>query len=220
MRPVAFCSSRPPDVPGAYNINSSSGCLLPGSVCPGVTFLRPGVLGVVRRTLPSNHTPSANPLPPAVPDAPWLACCLPRRITIPNPALPVTPSSIPWYSTPSELRPHSPSQSTCHPERSHTLPFLPYPADILPLLFFHPLLQQKLIDASWASSASDARDARDVNWRSGCRLTPRLRCDETHLPTKSSGSTRKHLMQHQIFRKIYYYLRRIHQGSPLYWSLT
>ena len=50
--------------------------------------------------------------------------------------------------------------------------------------------QQKLLLASWASCASDAPNAQDVNWRSGCRLTPRLRCDATLLPTKSSGSTR------------------------------
>ena len=122
LRPVAFCSSCPPDVPGAYNVNSSCGYLRPGLFCPGATFLRPDASGAVRRTLPSNHTPGAKPVPPAVPDAPRLPCCLPRHLAIANSPLPLAPGSIPWYSTPSELRPHSPSQSTCHPERSHTPP--------------------------------------------------------------------------------------------------
>ena len=136
LHPVAFCSSRPPDVPRAYNVNSSSGCLRPGLFCPGATILRPDASGAVRRTLPSNHTPGAKPLPPAVPDAPRLACCLPRRLAIASSPLPLGPGSIPSYSTPSELRPHSHSQSTCHPEHSYTPPFLPHPADVLPLLLF------------------------------------------------------------------------------------
>ena len=50
--------------------------------------------------------------------------------------------------------------------------------------------QQKLLSPSWASRASDARDAQDVNWRSGCRLTLRLRCNPTALPGQSSGCFR------------------------------
>lgn len=92
---VVFCSSRPPDMPGPYNVNSSSGCVDPGSSSPGATCLRLDASSAVRRTLPSNHTLSANPLPPAVPDALRLACCLARRLTIGNPPLLLAPGSIP-----------------------------------------------------------------------------------------------------------------------------
>jgi len=48
--PVASCLPRRPDVPGAYNVNSSSGCFRPGSFCPGATFFRPDAPGApVRR---------------------------------------------------------------------------------------------------------------------------------------------------------------------------
>ena len=70
LRPVASCSPRPPDVPGAYNLNSSSGCFRPCSFLPGATFFRPDAPGAPWRSLPSNHTPSAKPLPPAAPEAP------------------------------------------------------------------------------------------------------------------------------------------------------
>ena len=70
LRPVASCSPCPPDVPGAYNVNSSSGCFRPGSFRPGAAFFRPDALGAPWRSLPSNHTPSAKPLPPAAPEAP------------------------------------------------------------------------------------------------------------------------------------------------------
>ena len=70
LRPVASCSPRPPDVPGAYNINSSSGCFRPGSFRPGATFFRLDAPGAPWRSLPSNHTPRAKPLPPAAPEAP------------------------------------------------------------------------------------------------------------------------------------------------------
>ena len=70
LRPVASCSPRPPDVPGAYNVNSSSGCFHPGWFRLGATLFRPDTPGVPWRSLPSNHTPSTKPLPPAAPEAP------------------------------------------------------------------------------------------------------------------------------------------------------
>jgi len=70
LRPVASCSPRPPDVPGAYNINSSSGGFRPGLFLPGATFFRPDSPGAPWRSLPSNHTPSAKTLPPAALEAP------------------------------------------------------------------------------------------------------------------------------------------------------
>jgi len=70
LRPVASCSSSPPLVPGAYHVNSRSGCFRPGSFGLGATFFRPDAPGAPWRSLPSNHTPSANPLPHAAPEAP------------------------------------------------------------------------------------------------------------------------------------------------------
>ena len=70
LRPVASCSPRLPDVPGTYNVNSSSACFCPGSFCLGAAFFRPDAPGAPWRSLPSNHTPSAKPLPPAAPEAP------------------------------------------------------------------------------------------------------------------------------------------------------
>ena len=70
LRPVASCSPRPPDVPAAYNVNSSSGCFRPGSFRLGATFFRPDAPGAPWRSLLSNHTPSAKPLPPAAPEVP------------------------------------------------------------------------------------------------------------------------------------------------------
>ena len=70
LRPVASCSPRPLHVPCAYNVNSSSGCFRPGSFRPGATFFCPDAPGAPWRSLPSNHTPSVKPLPPAAPEAP------------------------------------------------------------------------------------------------------------------------------------------------------
>ena len=70
LRPVASCSPRAPDVQGVYNVNSSSRCFCPGLFCSGTTLFRPDTPGVPWRSLPSNHTPSAKPHPPAAPEAP------------------------------------------------------------------------------------------------------------------------------------------------------
>ena len=124
LRPVASCSPRPPDVPGAYNVNSSSGCFRPASFRPGATFFRPDAPGAPWRSLPSNHTPSAKPLPPAAPEAP---------VRLPPPPVAFRPRILS-----SQTRP-VPSHDTPLPlNLSQTLPypplFLPYPADV----FLHP----------------------------------------------------------------------------------
>jgi len=120
LRPVASCSPRPPDVPGAYNINSSSGCCCPGSFRRGATFFRPEALGAPWRSLPSNHTPSAKNLPPAAPGAAF--------------RLPPSPQAFRPRILSSQTRP-VPSHDTSLPlNLSQTLPypplFLPYPADV------------------------------------------------------------------------------------------
>ena len=70
LRPVASCSPRPPDVSGAYTVNSSFGCFCPGSFRPGASFFCPDAPGAPWCSLPSNHTPSAKPLPLVAPEAP------------------------------------------------------------------------------------------------------------------------------------------------------
>jgi len=128
LRPVASGSPGPPDVPGAYNVNSSSGFFRPGSFRPGAAFFRPDAPRAPWHSLPSNYTPSAKPLLPAAPEAP---------IRLPPP--------------PEAFRPRIPSSHT-RPLPSHdtplplnlcqTLPypplFLPYQADVFipPSLFF------------------------------------------------------------------------------------
>jgi len=120
LRPVASCSPRPPDVPGAYNVNSSSGCFRPGSFRPGATFFRPDAPGAPWCSLPSNYTPSAKPLPPAAPEAP---------VRLPPPPEAFRPRIL------SSQTPPVPSHDTPLPlNLSQTLPyphlFLPYPADV------------------------------------------------------------------------------------------
>jgi len=124
LHPVASCSPRPPDVPGPYNVNSSSGCFRPGSFRPGATFFRPDAPGAPWRSLPSNHTPSAKPLPPAVPEAP---------VRLPPPPEAFRPRilfsqtrPVPSHDTPLPL---NLSQRLSYPPL-----FLPYPADV----FLHP----------------------------------------------------------------------------------
>ena len=153
LRPVASCSSRPPDVPGAYNVNSSSGCFRPGWFRLGATFFRPDAPGAPWRSLPSNHTSSAKPLPPAAPEAP---------VRLPPPPEAFRPRilssqmrPVPSHDTPLPLNlsqtllypllflpypadvflPPSPS----FPSAGHPLCILQHPLDVLVLLFSHPL---------------------------------------------------------------------------------
>ena len=116
LRPVASCSPRPPDIPGAYNVNSSSGCFRPGSFRPGAAFFRPNALGAPWRRLPSNHTPRAKPLPPAAPEAP-----------VP---LPPPPEAFRPRILSSQTRP-VPSHDT--PSPSKPLPNPPVPSPFSPL---------------------------------------------------------------------------------------
>ena len=119
LRPVASCSPRPPDVPGAYNVNSSSGCFRPGSFRPGATFFRPDAPGAPWRSLPSNHTPSAKPLPPAALEAPV--------------RLPPPPEAFRPRILSSQTRP-VPSYDTPLPlNLSQTLPNAPVPPPFPPL---------------------------------------------------------------------------------------
>ena len=120
LRPVASCWPRPPDVPSTYNVNSSSGCFRPGTFRPGATFFPPDAPGTPWRSLPSNHTPSAKPLPPAAPEAP---------VRLPPPPEAFRPRILSFQTRP------VPSHDTPLPlNLSQTLPypplFLPYPVDV------------------------------------------------------------------------------------------
>ena len=116
LRPVASCAPRPPDVPGTYNLNSSSGCFCPGSFRPGAAFFRPDAAGAPWRSLPSNHTPSAKLLPPA-------ALQVPVR-------LPPPPEAFRLRILSSQTRP-VPSHDT--PSHSEPLPNPPLPSPSSPL---------------------------------------------------------------------------------------
>jgi len=120
LRPVASCSPRPSHVPGAYNVNSSSGCFRPGSLRPGATFFRPDAPGAPWRSLPSNHTLSAKPLPPAAPEGP---------VHLPPPPKTFRPRILS-----SQKRPVPSHDTPLRLNLSQTLPYpslvLPYPADI------------------------------------------------------------------------------------------
>jgi len=153
LRPVASCSPRPPDVPGAYNVNSSSGCFRPGLFRPGATFFRPDAPGAPWCSLPSNHTPSAKPLPPAAPEAP---------VRLPPPPEAFRPQilssqmrPVPSHDTPvplnlSQTLPYSPpfpplssgrfpTTLPSFPSAGRPLRILQHPPDVLLLLFFRPL---------------------------------------------------------------------------------
>jgi len=82
----------PPDVPGAYNVNSSSGCYRPGCCAPGAPIIRQGAFDAVRCTLPSNHAPSENHLAPTTPDTPGSPTTSWGCLATMNYLLPVTPS--------------------------------------------------------------------------------------------------------------------------------
>jgi len=57
LRPSTFCTPSPPDGPGAYNVNSSSGCICPRTCPQGTTTLHRAATGPFRCTNPSNRTP-------------------------------------------------------------------------------------------------------------------------------------------------------------------
>jgi len=57
LRPGTSCTPSPPDGPGAYNVNSSSGCICPGTWLQGTTMLHRAATGAFRCTNPSNRTP-------------------------------------------------------------------------------------------------------------------------------------------------------------------
>ena len=116
LRPVASCSPRPPDVPGAYNVNSSSGCFRPGSFRPAAISFRPDAPGAPWLNLPSNDTPSAKPLPPAAQEAPV--------------RLPPPPEAFRPRILSSQTRP-VPSHDTLSP--SEPLPNPPVPSPFSPL---------------------------------------------------------------------------------------
>src|ERR1700761_2773380 len=153
LRRVASCSPRPPDVPGAHNVNSSSGCYRPGSFRPGAASFRPDAPGAPWRSLLSNHTPSAKPLPPAAPVAP---------VRLPPPPEAFRPRilssqtrSVPSHDTPLPLN------------LSRTLPyptlFLPYPAEVfLPPSSSPPPLPILLVGRTFSVFAGRSRYSPDV----------------------------------------------------------
>ena len=159
LRPVTFCSPRPPDVPGAYNVISSSGCFRLGSFRPGATFFRPDALGAPWRSLPSNHTPSAKPLPPAAPEAPF-ACLLPQKsfdceFSPPRRAL-LLPMIPPLPLNLSRMLPYPPlflpypadvflPPSPSFPSAGRPLRILQHPPDVLLLHFFSPSTRNTLL---------------------------------------------------------------------------
>src|ERR1700761_4492381 len=120
LRRVASCSPRPLDVPGADNVNSSSGCYRPGSFRPGATSFRLDAPGAPWRSLLSNHTPSTKPLLPAAPDAPV--------------RLPPPPEAFRPRILSSQTRPVPSHDTPLSLNLSQTLPYptliLPYPADV------------------------------------------------------------------------------------------
>ena len=96
LRPGASGAPCASDVPGAYNINSSSGCYRPGCCPLGAHIKRQGASGAVRCTLSSNHAPSETCLFPAAPDTTGSSTTSPRGLPTMNYLHPVTPSAIPW----------------------------------------------------------------------------------------------------------------------------
>ena len=153
LSPVSSCSPRPPDVPGAHNVNSSSGCFCPGSFRLGATFIRPDTPGAPWHSLPSNHTPSAKPLPPAAPEAPV--------------RLPPPPDAFRPRILSSQKRP-VPSHDTPLPlNLSRTLPyptlFLPCPADVfLPPSLSPTTLPILLVRWTFSVFAGRAKYSPDV----------------------------------------------------------
>ena len=75
MRPAASCPPCAPDVAGAYNVNSSSGCGRPRPLRPEVAGVCPDALHATRRRPPSNPAPSGQPYRPVASHAP--PCMLP-----------------------------------------------------------------------------------------------------------------------------------------------
>ena len=111
LHPIASCSPRLLDVPGAYNVNCSSGCFRPDWFCPGAISFRPDALSAPWCSLPSNHTPSAKPLLTAVPEAP---------VRLP------TPKAFRLRIVFSQMRP-VPAHDTLSPSEPLPNPPVPYP---------------------------------------------------------------------------------------------
>ena len=78
LRPLASCSPRPPEVQGAYNVNSSSGCFRPGSFRPSTTFFCPDPLGAPGGVCLATIPPAQNPAPLQRQKHPF-ACLLPQK---------------------------------------------------------------------------------------------------------------------------------------------
>ena len=102
LRPGSSCTPSPPDGLGAYNVNSSSGCICPGTSPQGATMLHREATGAFRCTNPSNRTPREILFLLTAPNAPGRITTFFQCRKTRNPLLPVTPGSFPWHPIVSE----------------------------------------------------------------------------------------------------------------------